>query len=410
MKRIDFSKLNIGTYYLAPYATTERHICELRECGIDMVVNLRYDKRVLDLFKKYGIGAIITGVMPGWFGGDGSNAGTMSTVNAMERYEAASTAFTDHPAIWGLDTGDEPSCLDFEHYGRVFEYISVSHPEQFAYLNIYPSYGVKGSNTLKEIYTQLGTKIYHEYIEQYCDKVSSEYICFDYYLYSANIAGAYESFYTVSEACRKRKRRMWTVLQVNSHLPDKWISENQLRFQANMALAFGAESIIWACYTAGWWYNHVLDKDGNRTEQYAKLQKINAELHSLEKYYMQYQHVHTYFVGNYQVDEIGSTGQKSLVSLTTDSFKNVKAQADQKLLIGQMKPRQRLQAGALKEALMICAADDPYDTAMQSIRVYFETEADNPRAIGREGDIPIIKYNNLYSFVIHSGEGVLLIG
>ena len=31
-------------------------------------------------------------------------------------------------------------------------------------------------------------------------------------------------------------------------------------------MAFGAENIIWACYTAGWWQaNQVLDSQGNKT-------------------------------------------------------------------------------------------------------------------------------------------------
>ena len=48
------SKINIGTYYLAPYAYSEEHVKELAECGIDMVVNMRHVPEVLDWFYKYG--------------------------------------------------------------------------------------------------------------------------------------------------------------------------------------------------------------------------------------------------------------------------------------------------------------------------------------------------------------------
>ena len=44
-------------------------------------------------------------------------------------------------------------------------------------------------------------------------------------------------------------------------------------------MAFGAENIIWACYTAGWWSNQVVDENGEKTQQYAKMQKINDCVH-----------------------------------------------------------------------------------------------------------------------------------
>ena len=179
--RMDRSKINIGTYYLAAYASTEEHVKELAECGIDMVVNMRYDLPALDLFSKYGVGAIVTGVLPGWFGGNGSNAGTMKDTNPIEKYDLAAATFKDHPAIWGIDTGDEPSALDFPHYGEIFEHVRNGFKEQFPYLNIYPSYAVKGSNTEQEILEQLGTEDYKTYIQSFCENVESDYICFDYY-------------------------------------------------------------------------------------------------------------------------------------------------------------------------------------------------------------------------------------
>ena len=405
MNRMDRSKLNIGTYYLAPYAGTEKHVKELAECGIDMVVNMRYDMNTLDLFYKYHIGAIVTGILPGWFGGDGSNAGTMSERNPLEAYKAASEVFRDHPAIWGIDTGDEPSGLDFTHYGRIFEHVREGFPNQFAYLNIYPSYGVKGSNTVQEIQAQLGTDTYAQYIERFCKEVDSNYICFDYYLYSANISGAYETLCVVSDACLRTGRSLWMVLQVNSNQPDKWITEKQLRFQANMALAFGAEVITWACYTAGWWYNHVLDKKGEKTEQYDKLKQVNSELHLLDKEYMKYRHVATYFVGDFEEDELGAAGTTAVEVLNTNTFFEVKACGGQPLLVGQMLKR----TDASEEALMICAADDPFDESPEAYQVTFRGHNKNARAFGRNGEVPLIlKEDGSYAFTIHSCEGILL--
>jgi hypothetical protein len=62
-------------------------------------------------------------------------------------------------------------------------------------------------------------------------------------------------------------------------------------------MAFGAESLTWACYTAGWWDNQVVDKQGNKTQQYDKLKKVNSEIHRFGPRYMLYTRRSTSFVG-----------------------------------------------------------------------------------------------------------------
>ena len=76
-KRMDRNRLNIGAYILQPYARTEQHIKEIAECGIDFIVCMGNDRPALDYFEKYGVGAIVSGIVPGWWGGDGNNAGKM---------------------------------------------------------------------------------------------------------------------------------------------------------------------------------------------------------------------------------------------------------------------------------------------------------------------------------------------
>ena len=35
---MDRTKLNVGAYYLKPYAQTEKHVKDAKECGIDFFV------------------------------------------------------------------------------------------------------------------------------------------------------------------------------------------------------------------------------------------------------------------------------------------------------------------------------------------------------------------------------------
>lgn len=404
-KRMDRSRLNIGVYHLKPYARTPEHIRELADCGIDFVVCMENDRPALDLFHKHGVGAIVSGIAPRWWGGDGANAGKLRETNPMTLYEAAAAAFEDHPAIWGIDVGDEPSALDFPYYGQVMDYVDRAFPNQFPYLNLYPNYASVSQNNAQETVNQLGTATYEEHIQKYCQSIPADYLCYDFYLYSINVTKHYENLRVVAEACRRTGRSMWIVLQVNSHRPDQWMSENNLRFQAYSALAFGAENIIWACYTAGWWHNQVLDDRGRKTEQYEKLKKINAELRTLGETYMKYRCVSTHFLGFEGHPDLSAVKQSSIPSLSTGVFFDLKADNHAPLLVGEMVNRHA--DGSV--ALMICAADDPHETQPKTLNITFRAPHRAVRALGGTGYKTITDLGDgLLSVSLRSNEGVLI--
>lgn len=387
-RHMNRERLNIGVYHLAPYARTEQHIRELAECGIDFVICLNDDRPTLDLFEKYGIGAIVTGITPSWWGDFGENASTFAAVNPIGKYEEIAGGFTDHPAIWGLDIGDEPSALDFPHFGKVLNYVNKHFPNQFAYLNLYPNYATGAQHTSVQPYCQLGTETYTQYIEKYCEYIPADYICYDYYayLYAAGVSGHYENLRVVADACLKTGRSLWIVLQVNSYDPEVWISENQLRFQAYSAMAFGAENITWACYTAGWWNNQVLDSEGNKTQQYEKLKKINAEIRTFGEEYMKYRRTATHFVGfegSPYLEKLENT--QPVAELNTGAFQGVHAENGESLLIGQMVSRNN--DGST--ALFICGADDPLDENNKTYTIVFRADGMEVSAFGPNGPVPV---------------------
>lgn len=364
--RMDRSRLNIGAYLLAPYARTEAHIRDIAESGVDFIVCMQNDRPALDLFEKYGVGAIVSGILPGWWGGDGDNAGTMAEKNPLEKYEEAARNFADHPAIWGIDTGDEPSALDFPHYGKVIDLVNTRFPRQFAYLNLYPNYASVAENNDTQKVNQLGTPTYAEHIKRYCELVPTDYICYDFYMYAASVAGAYENLRIVSDACLRTGRSMWIVLQVNSNRPEEWTSANRLRFQAYSAMAFGAENIIWACYTAGWWHNQVLDGEGNKTEQYEKMKTVNAEIKTLGVPYMKYRRVSTHLVGYEGSPFLTGVNQEPIAKLNTGVFFDVCDADGGSIIVGEMVAR----CGDSR-ALFVCAANDPLDKNPAPQRVTF---------------------------------------
>ena len=290
---LDTGRLNIGAYYLSLQASTPEHVRDLARCGIDVIVNMRNDCVALDLLAQNGVHAIVSGIVPGWFGGDGSNAGTMSEKNPLEKYEVAAERFEDHPAIIGIDMGDEPSSADFPYYGQVAALVRELLPDKFLYLNLYPSYGMLAANSEAQTRRELGVPSYREYLEAYCENVDLPYLSFDHYVYTSGADRLLSDLETAASFCKAYHKKLFVVLQVNSYEEDVFLSEEQLLFQAFSALAYGVSAVSWACYSAGWWHNQVLDSDGNKTPQYEKLKSVNQKLRFLATECIQYQWVAT---------------------------------------------------------------------------------------------------------------------
>ncbi|MBO7405925.1 MAG: hypothetical protein J6V24_13275, partial [Clostridia bacterium] len=155
-------------------------------------------------------------------------------------------------AIWGIDAGDEPSALDFPHYGKLIALAEELFPGKLVYLNLYPNYASVAENTASQVDSQLGTATYQEYIDRYVESVKTDYLCLDNYEFAAGTQKLYDNLRIAANACRDTGRDFWMVIQVNSSNPEKWLSTDMLRHQAFACLAFGAVSLNWACWTAGW--------------------------------------------------------------------------------------------------------------------------------------------------------------
>lgn len=283
-----FDKFHIGTYYFQNNARTEKGVKDLSESGIDVVFCIDNDREMLDLFHKYGVSAVVAGIVPGWFGGNGDNAGTMRETNKREAYINGINAFVDHPAIVGIDAGDEPSSVDFPYYGQMIELMKELAPSKFPYLNIYPSYGMLAANSEEQSEKELGVPTYKDYIDAYGKYVDLPYLSFDHYYLTSSPERLISDLETNAVYCRDNGKQLYAVLQVNSLDPDHFVTEDELAFQAFSAMAYGARAVSWACYSSGWWHNLVLDADGNKTEQYDKMKRVNHKMIALSNEYIKY--------------------------------------------------------------------------------------------------------------------------
>ncbi len=406
--RLDRNKLNIGAYWLQPYAGSEKHVHDIAECNIDFVLCVHEAMRdTLDYFKTYGVGAAVLAAAPGWHFG---HYGEMAKLNPLCSYSEAAEKFIDHPAILAIDAVDEPNAVDFPHMGKVVDCINERFPNQFAFVNLLPNYALKISDERRDIESMLGTRTYKEYIDLYCKYVNTDYICYDFYMYPPSrdsvVGWFYDNFKVVGDACRKSCRSLWVVMQINAADPTVFLSENYIRFQANAALAFGAETIIWACYTAGWWNNNALDENGNKTPQYEKIRKVNSELKKIGVPYMKYKNIATHCVGFDGTVFLEESEKNSIDSFDNMHFSGVREETGGPILVGEMDSR----GGSGSAALMICAADDPFDRAGRENTVVFSVRKGNTiRAFNGDGQIvPYHSDDGSFRINIASGHGVLI--
>lgn len=398
-KRIDRRKLLIGTYILDKYARTEKHVKEMKECGIDLVVCLREPTaELLDLLQKYGMGCVLSGVVPGWWGGDGENAGTMSEKNPLEKYKEAARKFVDHPAVWMIDIGDEPSAKDFDHIAAIVAKTQQLFPNQLPYLNLYPNYASVAENSDSQALNQLGTVNYAEHIREYVKKVPLPYISYDYYVYAMGPAGLgkmYENFDVVARACRETGRDFWYIPQCNGRHETDFTSANQMRFQAYCALCYGAAAINWACWTAGWWCNFILDGEGNKTEQYGKLREVNAELRQFDRKYMNYRVVSTHLVGFVGIDSVKDNHDLTVVAELDCGFVRglcgrLEGVGEAGLVVGEMVGRNDPERHALLVLNATDFLDESRTASEKAATVYFRSPCSgvNISVFSADGALP----------------------
>ena len=165
-------------------------------------------------------------------------------------------------------------------------------------------------------------------------------------------------------------------------------------------------SIIWACYTAGWWSNQVVDENGEKTEQYDKLKTVNGEIRTLGEPYMKYRTVATTFVGFEGTEWLNGLEEQTVAELNDGTFENLRFEDGAALVAGSMVSRC---AKCDSKAVFVCAADDPYDKAPATHVLRFRTSAKKVTATGANGVITLEKdAEGVYSVPVASNEGLLI--
>ena len=398
--------LTLGAYILSPEDQTEEHIKDLAACGIDLVLALKpRDRGVLDLLYKYGVGCIVSGVLPEWWWGGVPENGTMSQKLPLSVYDEAAKSFADHPAIVGIDLGDEPSALDLDHYGKAAARCQKLFPGKLIYMNLFPNYASVISDSDPSAPSQLGTRSYEEYIDSCVRYMPLDYISCDFYPYayrSVKMAAYFENMRIVANACLKSGRDFWYVPQVNTRYPDFDVTENCLRFQAYTAIAYGASVINWACWSKGWWEKNVLDEKGEKTVQYDRLKNVNAELRRFWAYLRSMRRTDTRMIGFSSLD--GKEAYPDLVTAESLDAGYIRELRGKDIVAGLFVD------GEGARAVMVCDCSDPRDLAPKEQTVSFVSLTESFRVVNAEGGVPVtVSDDGVCRFGLKTCSAVLII-
>jgi hypothetical protein len=193
--------------------------------------------------------------------------------------EETVTKFMNHPALAAYMLRDEPNRKDFPELGEWAKKIISVDTGHFCYLNLFPNYASE---------EQLGTKTYKEHVDLFIDEVPIQVLSFDHYPVVGDSLRPewYENLEIFSAAARNAGKPFWAFALSVAHGPYPIPEVSHMRLQVYSDLAYGAQGIeyftYWTPYDTAWKFNNApISLEGNRTESYDRVKKVNEEIKNL---------------------------------------------------------------------------------------------------------------------------------
>ena len=192
--------------------------------------------------------------------------------------------YANHPALYGWFIKDEPSGENYPRLGEIQAHLQKKDPSHLPYINLFPVYGGP---------TQLAFEDYDGYVEGFAKTVKPLMISFDHYMFLRD-GSVRADFFRNLEITRREALKagipLWVIIQAlqdaTRYRPP---TLNQMYWQVNCSLAYGAKSIWYYPYWSSgdpakpeeWHYLGVVLPDGKPGPQYAAAKEINPKLKAL---------------------------------------------------------------------------------------------------------------------------------
>ena len=193
--------------------------------------------------------------------------------------------FMNHPALAGYHLMDEPSMNLFKELGDWARKIQVIDSKHYCYVNMFPNFADS---------TQLGTRDYKKYVEEYSKQIPVQFFSFDYYPVMKDRLSKtwYENLELIASESKKAGKSFWAfALTTNydeNHVTPQTLAA--MRLQVYSDLAYGAQGIQYFTYWSATSVNTPSGEDqrgapiaasGKRSVVYDRVKLMSEEIKNL---------------------------------------------------------------------------------------------------------------------------------
>lgn len=233
----------IGCWNYAPIEVfDEAKIQEWQDVGFTLTMGPEYAptpenvarmKQVLDWSQARDIKVIVCDPRP--------RARAPLPPDFAQQAAAAIGDFGAHPATFGFHVLDEPDTAAFEPTCEAVRLIKQAAPKLSPFVNLLPWHpGVNG---------RVGYDDFSVYLDDYVKKSGVEFLCYDCYSQmnpgNSGWPMYFKNLTLYGEAARRNGIPFWTTILSVGHYHYRCPSEDDIRWQFNSAVAYGAQGILY---------------------------------------------------------------------------------------------------------------------------------------------------------------------
>lgn len=315
-----FEADGIVTPVVQDFRTVERYK-EYKDCGFDILLaqtsgvyrgepwEVSKTKLVMDRAYEAGLKKVIVTderirLLSETFDGLIGEDKKFASEEELDKHVAQLLApYKDHPAFYGVLLRDEPSARRLQSVGQMWKSIKRVCPTAFVQCNLLPMVILHVTN---DFYPEGGDLYdrFRRYFEMFLDETGADYVMYDSYpiYHSPDEFGRcfyrfwFKSLQIAGEICKRRGVKLYFVIQSfammeGGQLTAKTPSEEQLFYQANAVLGFGAKQVNYYTYWSSGTMNvrgeirpdksAMMSRMGEKMPLYYSAQKVNAMMQKI---------------------------------------------------------------------------------------------------------------------------------
>jgi hypothetical protein len=281
------------SFWCAPPAGEDinRRYAEVAECGFNYAMypcSGRNSQAILDACQKNKLKYIVSD----------SRVLTYAPNDAAFKtnLDALISAYSQHPAYGGFLLVDEPDHSMFAHLGAVHQYMLEKEPKSSPLINLLPNYAPEAAFG--------GT--YEQYVDNFATTVKPRMLCFDHYglMSDGTLRPIYfENLEVMRRQSLKHGIPFGFIFQLTAHGSYRDPTEEELRWQVNTGLAYGAKALFYFTYwtpTADPLFKDsvgIIDARGKRSPHYERVKRINKDINTWAPTLMKLKSLSVYHIG-----------------------------------------------------------------------------------------------------------------